>query len=530
MKRIGFIMLWLVCSTAWAQTSVVQTVHNLSVSGPGPIRATSEQEVCIFCHTPHNASQIQPLWNRNMPMSAYTIYSSSSLNARPDQPTGKSKLCLSCHDGSIALGSVLSRDQPIMMAGAITTLPPGASNLGTDLSDDHPISFRYDSGLVADDPHLQDPSQLPDAVHLDINHELQCTSCHDAHSNTYGHFLVMDNSTSQLCTACHRPQSTQVVAHQQCIGCHQTHSAPSGPLLLSGASVRESCLTCHDGSVPTTPNIAADMNKWSVHDTDSAVDLPDALPDNVGCTDCHQPHTMGLGTATAPNIHPNFGRIDGAGAAGAAVNPANFEYEVCFKCHANQGTSITPTVNRQITQTDTSLEFDPSAVSFHPVMATGKNSSVPSLKSGWTEGSMICCSDCHGSDSAAGPHGVHGSNQRPLLVARYDTADNTNESAAAYALCYRCHDRNSILGDDSFEEHKKHIEGEDAPCSVCHDPHGIASAQGSTTRNNHLINFDTTVVLPGDNHRLEFVDRGYRAGECSLTCHGEDHDEEDYHW
>jgi DNA-binding MarR family transcriptional regulator len=42
----------------------VGTKHNLSVSGPGPIKSTNEQQVCIFCHTPHNASPIQPLWNR----------------------------------------------------------------------------------------------------------------------------------------------------------------------------------------------------------------------------------------------------------------------------------------------------------------------------------------------------------------------------------------------------------------------------------------------------------------------------------
>src|SRR5437879_5236460 len=96
--------------------SIINSPHNLSASGPGAIRASSEQEVCIFCHAPHNASPIQPVWNRNMPVSAYTVYTSNSLDAVPGQPTGSSKLCLSCHDGAIAIGSVLSRDQPIEMA------------------------------------------------------------------------------------------------------------------------------------------------------------------------------------------------------------------------------------------------------------------------------------------------------------------------------------------------------------------------------------------------------------------------------
>src|SRR5689334_8057584 len=163
------------------QTSVVNSPHNLSTSGPGRIRATGEQQICIFCHTPHRASAIQPLWNRNMPVNAYRVYSSNTLSAVPGQPTGSSKLCLSCHDGTIALGSVLSRDQTIGMAGGITTLPPGKTNLGTDLSDDHPISFRYDSSLVSKNPKLIDPSAIPKNLRLDGQANLQCSTCHDAH-------------------------------------------------------------------------------------------------------------------------------------------------------------------------------------------------------------------------------------------------------------------------------------------------------------------------------------------------------------
>ena len=33
--------------------NIIQTMHNLSVSGPGGIKAVSEQEICVFCHTPH---------------------------------------------------------------------------------------------------------------------------------------------------------------------------------------------------------------------------------------------------------------------------------------------------------------------------------------------------------------------------------------------------------------------------------------------------------------------------------------------
>lgn len=190
--------------TLRAQDRVSETVHNLSVSGPGTIRALSEQQVCIFCHAPHNTSGLRPLWNRDVPSTSYRIYQSSTLNARPGQPTGASKLCLSCHDGTIALGSVLSRADRIRMSGG-EFMPAGLSNLGTDLSDDHPISFFYTSGLAASDGQLADPHTLPREVRLDAAGELQCTSCHDPHSNANGKFLVMPNEYGALCTSCHRP-------------------------------------------------------------------------------------------------------------------------------------------------------------------------------------------------------------------------------------------------------------------------------------------------------------------------------------
>ena len=187
----------------------------------------------------------------------------------------------------------------------------------------------------------------------------------------------------------------------------------------------------------------------------------------------------------------------------------------------------TAPLSRQIAQTSTARQFDPSNPSFHPVVAAGRNGDVPSLRSGWTEGSLVLCSDCHGSDTSrkaggSGPNGVHGSNYPGLLLGRYETIDDTPESSAAYALCYRCHERDGydgILSDRSFP-HSTHVVDSRTPCSVCHDPHGISSAQGNRINNSHLINFDTSVVQPDPFGRMEFVDQGRFSGSCNLTCHG----------
>src|SRR5581483_279692 len=442
--------------------SVVNSPHNLSASGPGAIRAAAEQEICIFCHTAHNSAPIQPLWNRNVPVNAYTVYTSSSLQAKPGQPTGTSKLCLSCHDGTIAVGSVLSRSQPIQMAGGITTLPPGHGNLGTDLSDDHPISFRYDEALVTRNPKLRPPDALrakDSEIKLDGNSELQCTSCHDAHNDSNGNFLVMDNSHSQLCNSCHNQGTTSVAAHNDCAGCHVSHTAPSGPFLLRGATVSATCDTCH-GSTPSPTqgvNIAADLSKFSPHDTNPPVDQPNPTGSNVSCNDCHEPHTMNSGTAIAPTLSPQLGTVAGVNLAGAVIPHAQYNYEVCFKCHAEQN-SIQPFITRKILSNNARLQFAPSAVSYHPITAAGKNPDVPSLVPTMTTATIIYCVDCHASDTSkiagsAGANGPHGSNIRPLLVLPYDTTDNAPENAVSYALCYKCHQRSLILQSPTFPQH-----------------------------------------------------------------------------
>lgn len=515
-------------AAAGQPASVVNSPHNLSAGGPGRVRATMEDEVCIFCHTPHNASPVRPLWNRTMPTEGYSIYTSRSLEARPGQPTGMSKMCLSCHDGTIALGSVVSRDMPIQMAGGITTIPAGASNIGTDLSDDHPISFRYDTSLVGRNSKLKSPAALPREVHLDSNAELQCTSCHDAHNDSLGKFLVIRNDNSRLCLACHQMGTTNVQGHEDCNACHQPHSAPSGPYLLRKATITDTCLSCHNGLTPKAANIVQELTRVSSHDTRSPVDPPEPHQSHATCTDCHEPHTMIHGPSSGLAMSPLLGKVAGSNASGAPTKSAASEYEVCFKCHA-EGNEVRPTVSRRLAQANTRLQFSPSAVSYHPVEAPGRNSVVPSLMPGWTTASTMTCSSCHSNETSASglateSHAVHGSNFQPLLSARYETADFTSESANAYALCYRCHDRSNILDDRSFPLHRKHIVDLRAPCAACHDAHGIASSQGNPSGNSNLINFATNIAFADPvSGRLEFRDTGMFSGECFLSCHGVAH-------
>ena len=91
--------------------SVINTAHNLSVSVSNPLKSINEEEVCFFCHTPHSSKPRISLWNKRNSGVMYMPYTSSTIKSAPGQPNGSAVLCLSCHDGTIALGSVVSRDE-----------------------------------------------------------------------------------------------------------------------------------------------------------------------------------------------------------------------------------------------------------------------------------------------------------------------------------------------------------------------------------------------------------------------------------
>ena len=111
-------------------------------------------QICLPCHTPHNAeSDAAPLWNHELSVATYNLYSSPSMQATVNQPTGASKLCLSCHDGTVAVDS-FGGDSGTIFIDAFSA----DANLTTDLSNDHPISFVYDTALATADPGLFDPS------------------------------------------------------------------------------------------------------------------------------------------------------------------------------------------------------------------------------------------------------------------------------------------------------------------------------------------------------------------------------------
>jgi predicted CXXCH cytochrome family protein len=535
--------------------SIVNTVHNLSVSGTGTIKATSEQEICIFCHTSHSSNPSAPLWNKKDPGLTYTLYNSSTLQALPGQPDGSSILCLSCHDGTIALGNVLSRKTAIDFTSD-GKMPKGNTNLTTDLRDDHPISFVYDAALATADQQLKTPASILAPVSLEKS-KMQCTSCHDAHKNIDDDFLLVTNQFSNLCNSCHQrtywnesshSTSTKTwsgispdpwpftkwttVAENACENCHNPHNSGGVPRLMKYQAEESNCLDCHNGNV-AEKNIQIEFSKTYKHDVYGYTNVHDASETalanikHVECADCHNAHASNNETALAPYVKGANKGVIGIDITGKTVSSVTYEYEICFRCHTANSMTASAT-SRQITQNDLSLEFASSGASFHPVASVGVNPNVPSLIAPLTTNSWIYCTDCHGSNSTEGAQGPHGSIFNNILKFQYVKTDYTIESSSNYALCYSCHSRASILADESFKYHYKHIVTERTPCNVCHDAHGISGSQGNSINNSNLINFQNTIVTNSSSGSRRFVDDGLYKGNCSLTCHGKNHDQASY--
>jgi predicted CXXCH cytochrome family protein len=168
-------------------------------------RGWGTTEICIFCHTPHNAKtpQLTALWNHESTAASYTLYSSPTMHQQPEQPRDASKICLSCHDGTVAIESYGGRTGTHSMTGD--------ANLGTDLSNDHPVSVLWDhqtnsggNSLWCTNCHLS--HSQPSYVGLPFyNGYLECSTCHDPHNKfpAYTKMLRKSLAGSALCQSCH---------------------------------------------------------------------------------------------------------------------------------------------------------------------------------------------------------------------------------------------------------------------------------------------------------------------------------------
>ncbi|MEO5377072.1 MAG: hypothetical protein H7832_04710 [Magnetococcus sp. DMHC-6] len=432
-------------------SDVRKTRHNLSATDYGgatrTVKAQSETGICVFCHTPHGSTQgggvKSPLWNRQYSQATYSgTYESSSIDANINElragPGGTSKLCLSCHDGTLAVGSVNvlggKTSQTIDMTGTavggVMASGSGTStgftrNLGVDLSNDHPISFTFDANLATLDGELRSPPY------------------------TSGSTLILANQTVGMGTKPQIPLSENKV---ECASCHDPHIWDSAEtvsikfLRLSrwqnatpvGSTFSPTndiiCLACHDkGKNAWSTSVHAnstDANETYKSGVGSPAELRE-FPTNVpvwkaACLNCHDTHTVAgsrrlLREGTDSVTSPKQGG-----------NPAI--EQTCYQCH-------TTSTNKIITDV-------PGA--------------VPDVYSDFT--------------------GV-GNTHMPITTDDQATTGNMEKHDIRNA---DFEENQSSLGKGVGNETNRHVE-----CTDCHNPHRLIKNQlftagGATTAATHL--------------------------------------------
>ncbi len=175
--------------------------HNFSSYG------WSGGEICKPCHTPHFATAPFPLWNHALTDATYTMHNGPGTAAV--NIDSRSRMCLGCHDGTVALDSFGGR------TGTNFIGPTG--NLGTDLSDDHPMGSEAIYPTTANagyNPQSTSHTVGPTGFTLRLRswvdttgatqYVVGCSTCHTVHNDgNFDHMVRYGNASSRLCLTCH---------------------------------------------------------------------------------------------------------------------------------------------------------------------------------------------------------------------------------------------------------------------------------------------------------------------------------------
>jgi predicted CXXCH cytochrome family protein len=400
-------------------------MHSLGPGTTSPV-AGARPDPCSYCHAPHSGLNIG-LWNQKLTTQTYTTYTSNTEKNITRQPVlgHASNQCLSCHDGTVAVGSTV-------VYGRVTTSGQmhAADVFGSNLQSSHPFSMttplKDNIDLVATLAATGKTADPTGAVKL-VNGNVECTSCHNPHvqakDRVSQNFLVKDSSSGQLCLACHDPKrevsgkvnpladwatsahalssdtiapqalvgSYTTVAAAACISCHAPHNASGTSRLLRGQSEQD-CIACHNGAnisgMPNYANVFAEYATPKVgHPFPGSTNPHDAaegvlLNNNrhATCVDCHNGHgseTVGV-FPPPPLIRVSQKNIAGINASDgtSVLAPAINQYENCLRCHGTStGKQVQPIYGylpvRAVSAGDALNlipQFTAAGASSHPVM------------------------------------------------------------------------------------------------------------------------------------------------------------------
>jgi predicted CXXCH cytochrome family protein len=366
-------------------------VHNLGPGSGSPVTG-ARPDFCSYCHAPHSGLN-SGLWNQTLTTQMYSVYASNTEANTGRQPTlgYSTNQCLSCHDGTVAVGSTIAYGQ-VTTRGSMYPTDVFGSNMQTS----HPFSLTLPlkdnidlNALLVSNGTTGDPTGAVKLIHGNV----ECISCHNPHIQAKDmlsqNFLVKDSSSGQMCLSCHDPTrqmsgkanpladwaisahalssdklspsanlgSYPTVAMSACISCHAPHNG-SGPSRLLRGQNENDCIACHNGGAnvsPAAPNVFSEYATPKVgHPFPTSTNQHDAaeatlLNNNrhATCVDCHNAHgNQPVGIFPPPPLLrisqkdvTGISGVDGVSALAPAVN----QYENCLRCHGTStGKQVLP--------------------------------------------------------------------------------------------------------------------------------------------------------------------------------------------
>lgn len=228
----------------WDPLSILGSKHDLTslnkragTDAMEGVAYTNYGNACVYCHiTPEQdgaltvADQIEG-WNRIRPASeGYRLYESSTFKSKAQIPNDITMLCLSCHDGTMAVDRIVntprawkSGDEMTMHMrlnasgdlnscglchDSFTAYGIGDKHIGTDMRRNHPVSIRYPGLDVGVNSSIEMKFRTPvneegfaNGVRL-FNGFVECASCHDVHNPS--NYKLLRTNGEKLCVTCHR--------------------------------------------------------------------------------------------------------------------------------------------------------------------------------------------------------------------------------------------------------------------------------------------------------------------------------------
>lgn len=214
---VGFVAAWLLAPPGAIAADITNTAHDFTSTGPN---ATFQGagSLCITCHTPHKSTQSVLLWNHTLSTTAMTFGNNATTTAGTTLPTnignwsGSTKLCLSCHDGTVNVGSLI-----VGTAWGNVAITNTAKIIGPNLAGNHPVAVPYPNPGTGAYNGITTAAVSTDYVPAatagasiklfadptTAQKGIECASCHNPHKNATTDKKFLRVLHASLCTTCH---------------------------------------------------------------------------------------------------------------------------------------------------------------------------------------------------------------------------------------------------------------------------------------------------------------------------------------